>query len=79
MNNKSRTNIVLFICVSILVIGTFFTVFLYNPEHYKISSNEGKCYVALPNTLIFKEGIEKFPIIKEIDCSLLNKLKEEYN
>lgn len=75
MKKKRRTKVLLTICIGVLVLATLFSVFLSNPGHYKITSNEGKCYVGLNPELIFKEGVEKFPIIKEVDCNLLMEYK----
>ena len=70
MNNK--TTILLGIFVGIIVLATLFT-FGYNSGIFE--SKEDKCYIAIDNSIYFKEGTNYFPIIKQIDCNLLEQLQ----
>ena len=68
--------IFLSIFVGILVLATLFTFGYNNPI---FESKEDKCYIAIDNSIYFKEGTNPFPIIKQIDCNFLKQLEGSNN
>jgi hypothetical protein len=64
---KTKSKVILFACIGILVLATLFVTFVYNPNGYETTSNYGKCYMVIDPDTYFKPELNMFPIWREVN------------